>query len=75
MMKHIKKRSKPGTLITVYISHEAYDKLEELCEKYSISRSKMVEKMILAIYDNVKEKEARTEEQTTTPEEATAEAH
>jgi predicted transcriptional regulator len=72
MMKHIKKRSKPGTLITVYISHEAYDKLEELCEKYNISRSRMIEKMILAIYDNVKE--AIAEKQTTTPEEATAEA-
>jgi predicted transcriptional regulator len=73
MMKHIKKRSRPGTLITIYISPEAYDKLEELCEIYNISRSRMVEKMILAIYDSVKEKEARTEEQTTTPE-ATAEA-
>jgi hypothetical protein len=75
MMKPIKrkKRGKPGTLITVYISFDAYDKLEELCEIYNKSRSKMIEKIILVFYKAIKEEDT-AEEQTTTPKEATAEA-
>jgi hypothetical protein len=80
MMKHIKKnkkRGKPRTLITVYISFDAYDKLEKLCEIYNTSRSRMIEETILVIYDSIKEamaEKAMAEEQTTTPEEDTAEA-
>jgi len=66
-IKH-KKRDKPGTLITVYISFDAYNKLEELSEIYNTSRSRMIETCILTIYNALKDGKQ------TTSEEATAEA-
>jgi metal-responsive CopG/Arc/MetJ family transcriptional regulator len=58
-MKKIKKRKMeyPGTIISAYISIDAFDKLEELCEIYGKSRSRMIEAMIRTIYEVEKEKE------------------
>jgi biotin operon repressor len=70
----MKQNKKPKTKITICITFEAFDKLEQLSEELGISRSQLIEKCILTIYNALKEKEARTEEQTTTPEEAIAEA-
>ena len=72
-IKKNKKRGKPGTLITVYISFDAYDKLEELCEIYNKSRSRIIEAMIRAFYEELKEEEARSKRQATSKK-ATAEA-
>jgi hypothetical protein len=65
-MEKIKKRKKshPGTIISAYISFEAFNKLQELCEKYNISQSKMIEKMILMFYKAVMKKEEATNEAT-----------
>jgi len=74
MMKPIKKskkRGKPGTLITVYISFEAYDKLEQLSEKYGYSRSRLIETSILVMYDALMKKQKNNQ---ATPKEGTAEA-
>jgi hypothetical protein len=63
-MEKIKKRkkSRPGTIISAYISFEAFNKLQELCERYNTSQSKMIERMILIVYDAVK-KEATAKTQ------------
>jgi hypothetical protein len=67
-MEKIKKRkkSRPGTIISAYISLEAFNKLQELHEKYNISQSKMIEKMILMFYKAAMEKEEATDEATAT---------
>jgi len=56
-MRRIKKRDVLRTKISIYISFEVLDKLEELSEKYEISRSQVVEKCVLAVYNVLKEKE------------------
>jgi len=68
MMGKIKKRkkSRPGTIISAYISLEAFNKLQELCEIYNTSQSKMIEKMILIVYKTVMEEEEATVEATAT---------
>jgi Txe/YoeB family toxin of Txe-Axe toxin-antitoxin module len=71
MMKRIKKRSVLKTKITAYISFEAYDKLEQLSEKYGRSRSRRIETRNLAMYDALMEKQENNQ---ATPKEATAEA-
>jgi hypothetical protein len=71
-MKQIKKRKVLKTKITAYISFEAFDKLEELSEKYNISKSQLIERSILAVYNALKEREK--DSQRATPKEATAEA-
>jgi uncharacterized protein (DUF342 family) len=71
-MKQNKKRKVLKTKITICMSFEAFDKLEQLSERYGISRSQVIETCILTIYNALKEKEK--DNQLTTPEEATAEA-
>jgi hypothetical protein len=71
-MKQDKKRKVPKTKITICMTFEALDKLEQLSEELGISRSQLIEKCILTIYNALKEKEKDGRE--TTPEEATAEA-
>jgi hypothetical protein len=67
MMKRIKKRTVLKTKITAYISFEAYDKLEQLSEELGISRSQLIEKCFLAVYNALKEKEK--DSQQTSPKE------
>jgi hypothetical protein len=61
-----KKSRRPGTIISAYVSLEAYVRLRKLCEKYNMSQSKMIEKMILTVYEAVMEKEEATDEATAT---------
>jgi hypothetical protein len=71
-MKQNKKRKVPKTKITICITFEAFDKLEQLSEELRISRSQLIEKCILAIYDAYTQGAGGKNQ--TTPEEATAEA-
>jgi hypothetical protein len=48
------------------VSLEAYVRLRELCEKYNISQSKLIEKMILILYNDMKKEEEATDEATAT---------
>jgi len=43
----------PKTKITICMSFEVLDKLEELSEKYNTSRSRMIEKCIMAVYNAI----------------------
>jgi hypothetical protein len=71
-MKQNKKRKMPKTKITICMTFEALDKLEQLSEELRISRSQLIEKCILTIYDAI-HKEQTVKDQTTLNE-ATAEA-
>jgi hypothetical protein len=54
-----RKRRPNRTIISACISFEAFDKLEELSEKFKASRSEVIEKCILLVYKVVKEKDGQ----------------
>jgi len=61
-----KKSRRPGTIISAYVSLEAYVGLKKLCEKYNMSQSKLIEKLILILYNDMKKEEEATVEATAT---------